>query len=447
MANQNFVVKNGLTVGNTSVINSSGAWVGPSSGLIGATGPQGATGPTGPTGATGAAATWTRVTSTYTASSNQQIIADTSSGAFTITLPSSPATGNVVRITDGYDWSANNLTVGRNGSTIETVTDDLVLNIKGVTVELIYDGGTWHVTATVGGVGATGVTGATGTIGLTGPTGPTGNTGATGLTGPTGPTGATGVTGATGSASPWTANGSNAYYTTGNVSIGTTSVGDSLTVLGRVQIQQNSGSSNRLVLRGQPTSSYRWNIDNFDTGNDLRFFREDDATGGNGLVYMKIDSSGRVTKPYQICVLAGAPGATYNSGSAYQHWGQAGYVFQNIGNGWNSSTGIFTSPIAATYLVTIKVRFSVENYSASGNYNYMSLSNTNTSVNGMPIFLWSPASFAGGTYRPYMLTAVMKLNANDTITPRLQIQAGGSVTADGGSTGQTDDQLSIIQIA
>ena len=55
-ANTNpFVVKNGLTVGTTQVINSSGAWVGSSSGLIGATGPSGPTGPTGPSGTNGAA--------------------------------------------------------------------------------------------------------------------------------------------------------------------------------------------------------------------------------------------------------------------------------------------------------------------------------------------------------------------------------------------------------
>ena len=57
------------------------------------------------------------------------------------------------------------------------------------------------------------VAGATGPIGATGPTGPTG---ATGLTGPTGPTGATG-------ASPWVLNGTDSYYTAGNVSIGVSS--------------------------------------------------------------------------------------------------------------------------------------------------------------------------------------------------------------------------------
>lgn len=243
MSNQNFVVKNGLTVGNTAVINSSGAWVGANTGLVGATGPagtNGATGATGPTGATGAAATWTRVTSTYTANSNQQIIADTSTGAFTITLPGTPATGSVVKITDGYDWSANNLSIARNGSTIETQFEDLVINVKGITVELIYDGGTWQVTATIGGVGATGVTGATG---------PTGNTGATGLTGSTG-------------VSPWSANGTTAYYTAGKIGIGTDNPyanvhisGSSSTDFLALTVRNGSGTTNSAAVIGFETST------------------------------------------------------------------------------------------------------------------------------------------------------------------------------------------------
>ncbi len=161
---------------------------------------------------------------------------------------------------------------------------------------------------------------------------------------------------------------------------------------------------------------------------------------------LTIDTSGRVQMPYQICVQAGAPSTTYNSGTVNQHWGQSGYVFQNQGNCWNASTGVFTSPMVATYMVIMKVRFSAENYSSSGNYNYMWLGNTNTTVNGVPLLLWSPASFTGGTYRPYMLTVIMKLNTNDTMTPRLHIQGGGTVNTDGGTTSQTDDQLSIIQI-
>ena len=51
--NSNFIVKNGITVGTTNIINSSGAWVGPNSGLVGATGLTGPTGSAGPAGPTG----------------------------------------------------------------------------------------------------------------------------------------------------------------------------------------------------------------------------------------------------------------------------------------------------------------------------------------------------------------------------------------------------------
>ena len=42
-----------LYIGSTQIVNTSGAWVGPNSGLVGATGPTGLTGPTGPIGPTG----------------------------------------------------------------------------------------------------------------------------------------------------------------------------------------------------------------------------------------------------------------------------------------------------------------------------------------------------------------------------------------------------------
>jgi hypothetical protein len=81
----------------------------------------------------------------------QGIIADTSGGAFTVTLPASPTAGTMVSIVDGADWGTNNLTVARNGATIEGLAEDLVLNISSVAVDLIYSGTTWQVYAQVGG--------------------------------------------------------------------------------------------------------------------------------------------------------------------------------------------------------------------------------------------------------------------------------------------------------
>jgi hypothetical protein len=87
---------------------------------------------------------WTKKTANYTASSGDQILTDTSGGAFTVTLPASPSAGDYIRLADADDWSTNNLTIARNGSTIEG-DSDLIADLKGSSLELIYDGSTWEV--------------------------------------------------------------------------------------------------------------------------------------------------------------------------------------------------------------------------------------------------------------------------------------------------------------
>lgn len=97
---------------------------------------------------TGSLKNWAVKTINYTAIDRDRIMADTSSGSFTITLPASPTVGSFIQITDGNDWSANNLIIDRNGSTIEGNANNVLLDIKGVTVEFIYDGTTWEITST-----------------------------------------------------------------------------------------------------------------------------------------------------------------------------------------------------------------------------------------------------------------------------------------------------------
>jgi hypothetical protein len=69
-------------------------------------------------------------------------------------LSATPSTGASISIVDGADWSANNLTVARNGSTIEGLTDDVLLDIKGIQVNFVYDGTTWEIYS-LGGSNAT----------------------------------------------------------------------------------------------------------------------------------------------------------------------------------------------------------------------------------------------------------------------------------------------------
>lgn len=112
---------------------------------------------------------YTRVTANTTLTNNQGVIADTTGGTFTVTLPATPSSGNQVWIADGGSWGTTNLTVGRNGSTIEGTAADLTLDISGVEIQMIYDGTTWQVYVLGGAAGVT-TTGSGNTVLATSPT-------------------------------------------------------------------------------------------------------------------------------------------------------------------------------------------------------------------------------------------------------------------------------------
>ena len=95
----------------------------------------------------------------YTIQNNEGVLSNTALGSFTITLPSSPAIGNQVVVADSFNsWSANNLTIARNGSTIENLAENLVCDISGTSLQLVYSGNTWDVFASTGIAGGSGVT-------------------------------------------------------------------------------------------------------------------------------------------------------------------------------------------------------------------------------------------------------------------------------------------------
>ena len=101
-------------------------------------------------------ANWTKITTATTATTKKQYVTDTTAGAFTVTLPATPAAGDYVYFMDAGNWATNNLTVARNGTTIEASATDLVLDVKGLMVQLIYDGTTWQVMSNIGPQGPVG---------------------------------------------------------------------------------------------------------------------------------------------------------------------------------------------------------------------------------------------------------------------------------------------------
>lgn len=85
-------------------------------------------------------------TTIYTAISGDNLLVDTSGGAFTITLPITPAANATVYFQDAKGtFGTNNLTVARNGQTIMGVAEDLIVSADNYGFGLIYNGSDWRI--------------------------------------------------------------------------------------------------------------------------------------------------------------------------------------------------------------------------------------------------------------------------------------------------------------
>lgn len=121
---------------------------------------------------------------------------------------------------------------------------------------------------------------------------------------------------------------------------------------------------------------------------------------GNGTAAerLRIDSSGRVTMPYQVGFSAFkvSPFSTTSTGQYVTYTN----VDHNVGNHYNSSTGIFTCPIAGRYLV---------------------LHSHLTYSNGSGFAIAKNSSFVrqsyvgGGNWQQPAMSTVLNCAANDTI--------------------------------
>jgi hypothetical protein len=91
---------------------------------------------------------WTVKTTTYTAVDRDQVMADTSSAAWTLTLPSSPGDGDMIGIADAADtFDSKNLTIDGNGTNIHG-DSTLVVDVKNASFFLRYSStqSEWRIT-------------------------------------------------------------------------------------------------------------------------------------------------------------------------------------------------------------------------------------------------------------------------------------------------------------
>ena len=73
------------------------------------------------------------------------VMANSTGGSFTVTLPAAPAVGQAYKIKDsGLDALSNNITIDGNGNNIDGV-GTATINTDGGALEVVWDGTQWNV--------------------------------------------------------------------------------------------------------------------------------------------------------------------------------------------------------------------------------------------------------------------------------------------------------------
>jgi hypothetical protein len=254
--------------------------------------------------------------------------------------------GNGLKVNGSEVIDANGNWVGSNSGLVGATGAAGATGATGATGVTGVTGATGNdgATGATGSAGATGSTGATGSAGATGATGATGVTGADGVTGATGSNGATGATGATGSTGAtgptgstiWAQTGTIAYYTTGNVAIGTSASATYDLSLG--------GNSSRVIGMERHTTANT-------AGNDLTVQAggatsgATDKAGGN-LVLSSGTSTGNQGSDIQFMASQGAQGSGTTSRSPTL-LGTISGAYRNYKFGLSGSTptGLYSTSI------------------------------------------------------------------------------------------------------
>jgi hypothetical protein len=97
-------------------------------------------------GGGGGLGTFKLIAGSYSANSGDRLAISTTASARTITLPGSPSADDIIEFMDkDASFATNNLTISRNGSTIEGSSANLVADISSTNFFMQYSGSTWEV--------------------------------------------------------------------------------------------------------------------------------------------------------------------------------------------------------------------------------------------------------------------------------------------------------------
>ena len=84
---------------------------------------------------------WTNIDHTHTAALviGDRYMCDTSTSAFTVTLPAAPLVGDVISFADSASsFKTNNLTIAHGGKNIMGLAEDMNANIDNASFELVF---------------------------------------------------------------------------------------------------------------------------------------------------------------------------------------------------------------------------------------------------------------------------------------------------------------------